>query len=98
MDLQWTSEALSDLVRLHEFLAPMDAPAPVVAAAARELASMPEILLHGPETGVALPVFLPRRVYELTTGHYRILYELQDTRVYILRLRHAHEETGCREA
>lgn len=91
MRLLWTSEALSDLARLHEFLAPRDAPAAAVANAARELASLPENLLDGYDRGAACPAFLPRHVRELAMDGFCILYEIRDAEIYILRLRHIQE-------
>jgi plasmid stabilization system protein ParE len=90
MQLKWTSKALSDLVRLYEFLAPVNKP-----AAAREvqaLANAPAILLTNPRIGEQLFEFEPREVRRLLVGHYEIRYEIQESMVYVLRLWHTRED------
>ncbi len=89
MDLKWTNKALSDLVRLYEFLAPVNQ-----AAAARviqELTSAPFVLLSTPRIGRQLTQFEPREVRRMLVGQYEIRYELRRRSVYVLRLWHNRE-------
>lgn len=86
MDLQWTSRALSDLARLHEFLALANKPA--AARAAQALTKAPVILLTNPRLGERLSEFEPREVRLLLVGHYEMRYEIEESTVHILRLWH----------
>lgn len=90
MELQWTSKALSDLARLHEFLASLDK-----SAAARTIQSLiaaPAGLLENPRIGARLDEFAPREVRRILAGRYEIRYEIVDSTIYVLRLWHTREE------
>lgn len=90
MQLKWTSKALSDLVRLHEFLAPVNK-----AAAARTVQSLttaPASLLVNPRIGEKLEEFEPRDVRRILVGRYEIRYEIQESTIYVLRLWHTRED------
>jgi plasmid stabilization system protein ParE len=90
MKLKWTSKALSDLVRLYEFLAPVNK-----SAAARTLQSLsaaPNRLLEHPRIGERLDAFNPREVRRILAGHYEIRYEIQRSTIYILRVWHTRED------
>lgn len=90
MALKWTSKALSDLVRLHEFLAPVNRPA--AARTVHALARAPTALLANPRIGEQLFQFEPREVRRMLVGEYEIRYEIQDSTIYVLRLWHTREE------
>lgn len=90
MDLKWTSKALSDLARLHEFLAPANGPA--AARAVQALTKAPTVLLANPRIGEQLFEFVPREVRRLLVGGYEVRYEVQDSIVYVLRLWHTRED------
>ncbi len=90
MQLKWASKALSDLVRLHEFLAPVN---PVAAArAVQALTKAPTMLLNNPRIGEQLFEFEPREVLRLLVGQYEMRYEIQESTLYVLRLWHTREE------
>lgn len=90
MELKWTGKALTDLARLHEFLASVNRPAAtrtvrsLVAAAAR--------LLDRPRIGEELEEFEPREVRRLLVGHYEMRYEIEESTIYLLRLWHTRED------
>jgi plasmid stabilization system protein ParE len=90
MELKWTSKALFDLVRLYEFLAPVNKPA--AARAAQALTKAPSILLSNPRIGEQVFQFEPREVRKLLVGEYEVRYELQDSIIYVLRLGHTRED------
>jgi plasmid stabilization system protein ParE len=87
--LKWTSKALSDLVRLYEFLAPVNKPA--AAKAVQTLTKAPTILLTNPRIGEQLFQFEPREVRRILVGEYEVRYEIQDSVIYVLRLWHTRE-------
>ena len=90
MQLKWTGKALSDLVRLHEFLAPVN-----TAAAARTVQSLtaaPARLLANPRIGEKLEEFEPREVRRILIGHYEMRYEIRHSALYVLRLWHTRED------
>ena len=90
MDLKWTSKALSDLVRLYEFLASVNKPA--AARTVRSLTAAPAILLVNPRIGEKLEEFEPREVRRILVGHYEMRYEIQESIIYVLRLWHTRED------
>ena len=90
MDLKWTSKALSDLARLHEFLAPVNKPA--AARIVRSLTAAPTGLLVNPRIGEKLEEFEPREVRRILVGHYEMRYEIQESTIYVLRLWHTRED------
>lgn len=90
MELQWTSRALSDLVRLHDFLAPLNAQA--AARVVQSLAAAPERLLHYPRIGERLEEFAPREVRRIIAGNYEIRYEVVNSAIYVLSLWHVRED------
>lgn len=89
MKLRWTSRALSDLVRLHEFLASVnpDAAAKVVQA----LTGGASRLAERPRIGERLEAYLPRDIRRLLIAHYELRYEVQEQDIYILRIWHTRE-------
>ena len=89
MELKWTSKALSDLARLHEFLAPVNPHA--AARTVQALTQAPTTLLTHPRIGEQLFQFAPREVRRLLVGDYEMRYEIQDTTIYLLRLWHTQE-------
>jgi plasmid stabilization system protein ParE len=90
MELKWTSKALSDLVRLYDFLAPINKRA--AARAVQALTGAPAILLTQPRIGSQLFEFEPREVRRLLVGHYEVRYEIQESVIYVLRLWHTRED------
>ncbi|MEC5218728.1 plasmid stabilization system protein ParE [Actimicrobium sp. GrIS 1.19] len=90
MELKWTSKALSDLARLHEFLAPVNKA--VATRTVQSLAAAPTNLLLNPRIGECLDEFEPREVRRILVGHYEIRYEIQDSTVFVLRLWHTRED------
>lgn len=90
MELKWTSKALSDVVRLYEFLAAVN---PFAAAqTVQQLTEAPAALLANPRLGERLDGFQPRVVRRLLIGHYEMRYEIANGTVYILRLWHTRED------
>ncbi|RME41724.1 MAG: type II toxin-antitoxin system RelE/ParE family toxin [Deltaproteobacteria bacterium] len=90
MELKWTSKALSDLARLHEFLAPVDKTA--AARTVQMLTAAPARLLPNPRIGEKLEEFEPRDVRRILVGRYEMRYEIQQSTIYVLRLWHTREE------
>ena len=88
--MTWTSKALSDLVRLHEFLVPVNRPA--AARVVRSLVAAPTSLLVNPRLGERLEEFEPREVRRMLVGRYEMRYEIQGSIIYILRLWHTRED------
>ena len=85
----WTSRAVDDVVRLHEFLAPVNrrAAARVVQALTAAAARLPD---H-PRLGEKLDHFEPREVRRLLVGSYELRYEVRATQVVVLRIWHVRE-------
>ncbi len=90
MELKWTSKALSDLARLHEFLSPLNKQA--AAATVQSLTAAPAKLMVQPRLGERLEEFDPREVRRILVGHYEMRYEIQHFTIYVLRLWHARED------
>ena len=90
IELEWTRKALSDLVRLHEFLAAVDRTA--AARTVQSLAAAPDRLLQYPRLGEQLEEFAPREIRRIPVGAYEIRYEIRDSIVFVLRVRHTRED------
>jgi plasmid stabilization system protein ParE len=90
MRLKWTSKALSDLVRLYEFLAPINNPA--AARTVQSLTAAPSRLLEQPRIGERLHEFESHEIRRIFVGHYEIRYEIRESTVYVLRLWHTRED------
>jgi plasmid stabilization system protein ParE len=90
MQVKWTSKAISDLTRLYDFLAPVNASA--AARIIQSLTKAPTSLLRHPRMGEQLFQFAPREVRRILVGHYELRYELQDELIYVLRLWHTRED------
>jgi plasmid stabilization system protein ParE len=90
MELRWTSKALSDLVRLYEFLSPLNKQA--AAATVQALTTAPTKLLAQPRIGEKLEEFDPREVRRILVGSYEMRYEIQQSTIYVLRLWHTRED------
>ena len=90
MQLKWTSKALSDLARLHDFLAPVDRQA--AARIVQSLTAAPLRIVEHPRIGEQLDEFTPREVRRILAGKYEMRYELHESTIYILRLWHTRED------
>lgn len=90
MELKWTGKALSDLVRLYEFLAPVNRQA--AARTVQSLTAAPARLLEHPRIGEKLEEFDAREVRRILVGHYEMRYEIQESTLYVLRLWHTRED------
>lgn len=90
MALRWTKQAQGDLVRIHEFLAPVNpaAAARIVQAIVARVKRIPA----QPRLGQTLSEFSPREVRRLLMGDYEIRYELLGKDIFVLRLFHARED------
>ena len=89
MKLKWTSKALADLERLHDFLELVNPPA--AARTVQSLTKTPTRLLANPRIGEQLFEFEPREIRRIIVGQYEIRYEIQAPCIYILRLWHTRE-------
>lgn len=89
MELKWTSKALADPDRLHDFLAPESKAA--AARAVQALTRAPNVLLFNPRIGEQLLQFERREVRRILAGQYETRYESQDDVIYVLRLWHTRE-------
>lgn len=89
MELRWTRNGLSDLLRLYEFLAAVNKEA--AARTVQSLSKAPTHLLVNPRMGEQLFEFLPREVRRIIVGQYEMRYELQGECIYVLRLWYTRE-------
>lgn len=90
MALRWTTSARADLVRLHEFLEPVNPPA--AAQAVQLLVAGAKRIPARPRLGQRLSEFAPREVRRILMGDYEIRYELTARDVFVLRIFHTREE------
>lgn len=88
--LRWSDKALSDLSRLHDFLASANPQA--AASTVRALVAAPDRLLDHPRLGERLEEFAPRELRRLLVGRYEMRYEIRNDVVIVLRLWHTREE------
>jgi len=90
MELKWTSKALSDLVRLYDFPAPVNkqAAARMVQSLTAALARLKEY----PRIGEKLEEFGPREARRILVNHYEMRYEIRESKIHVLRIWHTREE------
>jgi len=90
MTVSWTSKAVGDLARLHDFLAPVNqrAAARVLQALALVASRLPE----QPRIGEKLEQYGPREVRRVLVGKYEMRYEVRASDIFILRVWHTREE------
>ena len=90
MQVKWTTLAQRDLVRLYEFLLPVN---PRAAKKAATLLVREAKHLHThPLLGAPLDAYAPRDVRHLIIGDYELRYEVTEDVIYILRLWHTRED------
>ena len=90
MELKWTSKAVSGLVRLYDFLAPVNKQA--AACTVQSLTAAPARLKEYPRIGEKLEGFEQREVRRILVNHYEMRYEIQESKIYVLRIWHTREE------
>ncbi|MGE5566879.1 MAG: type II toxin-antitoxin system RelE/ParE family toxin [Parcubacteria group bacterium] len=90
MRLHWTGKAVSDLGRLHDFLAPVSPRA--AADTIQALARAPLKLLERPRLGTRLETYDDREVRRIFVGDYELRYEIAGDTIYVLRLWHGRED------
>ncbi len=88
--IKWTSKALTDLVRLYEFLAPDNKQA--AARAIQFLTDAPTRLLEHPRISEKLEEFEPRELRRILVGRYELRYEIKKHIIYLLRIWHTRED------
>jgi plasmid stabilization system protein ParE len=88
--LRWTASARSDLVRLYEFLQPVDPRA--AALAVRHIVAGAKRIPAHPRIGQRLREFTGREVRRLVLGSHEIRYEVAESDVYLLRIFHTRED------
>ena len=90
MEVKWTISAHRDLIRLHDFLAPVNKSA--AKKAVKQLVDEAKLLQSHPLLGVELEAYAPRNVRRLVIGDYEVRYEVTETVLYVLRLWHTRED------
>jgi len=88
--LRWAPRAGADLVRLYDFLAPVNPQA--AARAVQALTKAPETLLTFPRMGQRLTIYNPREVRRLIVKDYEIRYEIEDETIHVLGVWHSRED------
>jgi len=88
--LRWTTSARADLVRLHEFLEPVNPHA--AALVVRQLVAGAKRIPERPRLGQRLREFAPREVRRILIGDYEMRYELTARDVFVLRIFHTRED------
>lgn len=90
MALRWTTSARSDLVRLHEFLSPVNPRA--AALTVRHIAAGVGRIPAHPRIGQRLRQFGTREVRRVLIGDYEVRYEGAGRDVFVLRIFHTRED------
>lgn len=90
MALRWTASARADLVRLHEFLEPINPRA--AARTVRQLVAGAKRIPRLPRLGQRLHEFAPREVRRILIGDYEFRYELTPRDLFVLRIFHTRED------
>ena len=75
---------------LYDFWAPVNKLA--AARTVQALSAAPSTLVANPRIGEKLEEFEPRDVLRILVWHYEMRYEIQESTIYVLRLRHTRED------
>ena len=89
MALQWARQAHADLVRLYEFLEPVNPPA--AGRAVRQIVASARRLPEQPRVGERLPGFGEREVRRILIARFEMRYEIRGPDVFVLRIFHTRE-------
>jgi plasmid stabilization system protein ParE len=87
--LEWTTDALSDLGRVHDFLVAVNPSA--AAKAVRSLIQAPERLVEHPRLGERIEQYSSLEIRRIVVGRYEIRYEIKDAVISVLHLFHTRE-------
>lgn len=90
MIIRWTAKAHRDLLRLHDFLPPVNPPA--AARTVQTLVTAVGDLRRQPQIGLPLEEFGPRNVRRVIVGDYELRYEIVGDDIFVLRLWHVRED------
>jgi plasmid stabilization system protein ParE len=90
MRLRWTDQASLDLVRIRDFLIPLNPAVALKTVRALRAASLK--LVDHPWLGAPLQRYLPQDVRRLIVGQYEIRYEVTEQEILIIRLWHTRED------
>lgn len=90
LDIFWTPSALSDISRLHDFLASKDSVAAkkVVISLVKAASQLQEY----PKIGEPLERFSPQDVRKILIGVYEMRYGVKSGKIEILRIWHTREQ------
>ena len=88
--IYWTEKANSDLLRLYEFLLPVNPQSALNVV--DKLTKAPDVLVSQPRIGEQRFEYEPREVRKLLVGKYEMHYEIQNDNIIILRIWHAKED------
>ncbi|HWU48378.1 MAG TPA: type II toxin-antitoxin system RelE/ParE family toxin [Asticcacaulis sp.] len=90
MQIKWSSAARRDLVRLHDFLKPVN---PRVAAqTVSALLTSVERLLDYPEVAPLSDTYEGRNVRSVIIGDYNLHYEVTPDVIFVVRIWHTRED------
>jgi plasmid stabilization system protein ParE len=89
MRLEWTTDALSDLTHLHDFLSMVSPRA--ATRAVSSLIQAPERLIQFPRLGERLEQYAPHEIRRIIVADYEIRYEIKNSVIQILHLFHGRE-------
>ena len=90
MRVRWSGPARTDLVRLHDLLAPV---APDAAArTVRTLVAAADRLMEFPRVGRRVEGAGGREVRRILVGAYELRYEIRDNILLIVRVWHTRED------
>jgi plasmid stabilization system protein ParE len=90
MRVEWTTDALSDLARLHDLLVIINPKA--AAKAVQSLIRAPERLAEYPRLGERIEQYASGEIRRIIVGRYEIRYEIRNSVISILHLFHTRED------
>lgn len=90
MQVHWSGKALSDLLRLHEFLAAVNKPA--AERVVKALTAAVSGLVANPRIGEKVQEFEPDEVRRILVGQYEVRYQITGEVIHVVRLWHTREQ------
>lgn len=86
----WTDDAIEDLKSINKFIS-IDSPKNANRFS-NKILDKTEILSNFPNLGRVVPEFNVESIRELIEGNYRIIYQIQDLKVEVIRIHHTSQK------
>lgn len=86
----WTDEAIGDLKSIHDYISKDSLNNAI--RFSNKILDRTDILINFPKSGRIIPEFASESLRELIEGQYRIIYQIEDSLISIIRIHHSSQQ------